>query len=72
MNMLNTRQFLRLLPVLVMLTASEFGVCQDSSKPLLRLQESRAFLNIDSNARHGQEMVKHSLPHTAPPDGVWG
>jgi hypothetical protein len=54
MNMLNTRQFLKLLPVLVMLTASEFGVCQDSSKPLLRLQESRAFLNIDSNARHGQ------------------
>jgi hypothetical protein len=56
MNMLNTRQFLKLLPVLVMLTASEFGVCQDSSKPLLRLQESRAFLNIDSNARHGQGM----------------
>jgi hypothetical protein len=56
MNILNGHQFLKLLAILAMLAASELVVCQDSSKPLLRLQESRAFLNIDSNARHGQGM----------------
>lgn len=56
MNSLNTHQFLKYLAILAVLAASEFGVCQDNSKPLLRLQESRAFLNIDSNARHGQGM----------------
>lgn len=56
MNILNTHQFLKLLAILAMLAASKLVACQDSSKPLLRLQESRAFLNIDSNARHGQGM----------------
>jgi hypothetical protein len=47
-------QFVKLVPVLAILLASEVGLCQNSSTPLLRLQESRAYLNIDTNARHGQ------------------
>src|ERR1035441_1913577 len=38
------------------LLLSDFGVCQDASAPLLRLQRSRADLNIDAGAKHGQGM----------------
>jgi len=54
----NTRELAKLLPVLAILMASEIGTCQTSSSPLLRLQQSRAYLNIDANAEHGQ--------------GIWG
>jgi len=54
----NTPGLLKLLPVLTLVLASEIGICQNASTPLLRLQESRAYLNIDANAQHGQ--------------GIWG
>jgi len=50
----NTRESVRLLAVLAILIAGEIGVCQNVSTPLLRLQESRAYLNIDANVQHGQ------------------
>jgi len=46
----------KLLPVLGILIAIETGVGQDVSAPLLRLQESRAALNIEANVQHGQGM----------------
>src|SRR5258708_14044177 len=52
----NTRELAKLLPVLALLMASEIGACQNPSSPLLRLQESRAYLNIDANVQHGQGM----------------
>jgi hypothetical protein len=53
---LSKHRFLNLLPVLAILVASELGVCQSGSTTLLRLQQSRAYLNIDTNAQHGQGM----------------
>src|ERR1700676_3115590 len=50
----NIRALLKLLPVLGMLTAAEIGAGQNASTPLLRLQRSRADLNIDAGAKHGQ------------------
>jgi hypothetical protein len=55
-RILSKHWFLRVLPVLAILVASELGVCQSSSTTLLRLQQSRAYLNIDTNAQHGQGM----------------
>jgi len=52
----NIRALLKLLPVLGMLTAAEIGACQNASTPLLRLQRSRADLNIETGAKHGQGM----------------
>src|ERR1700694_4096253 len=54
----NIHALLKLLPVLGMLTAAEIGAGQNASTPLLRLQRSRADLNIDTGAKHGQ--------------GIWG
>src|ERR1700730_16669701 len=55
-RILNIRALPKLLPVLAILLVSEIGVCQNSSGPLLRVQQSRAYLNIDANAAHGQGM----------------
>jgi len=55
-TILNTRELVKLLPVMVVLMASEIGACQSATAPLLRLQESRAYLNIDTNVQHGQGM----------------
>src|SRR5258708_5614236 len=46
-------ELVKLLPVLAILIASEIGACQNASTPLLRLQQSRAYLNIDANVQHG-------------------
>lgn len=56
LKILNTCELIKLLPVLAILLASEIGVCQNPTTPLLRLQESRAYLNIDANVQHGQGM----------------
>jgi hypothetical protein len=50
----STHELPKLLLVLGVLVASEIGAGQDASTPLLRLQQSRANLNIDANAEHGQ------------------
>ena len=50
----STHELPKFLPVLAILLASTIGACQSSSTPLLRLQQSRAYLNIDANAAHGQ------------------
>jgi hypothetical protein len=55
-RILNTRELVRFLAVLAILMASEIGSCQNPTTPLLRLQESRAYLNIDANVQHGQGM----------------
>jgi hypothetical protein len=52
----DTRKLPKFLPVLATLLASAIGAGQNSSTPLLRLQQSRAYLNIDANAAHGQGM----------------
>jgi hypothetical protein len=39
---------------LTILMAAEVGTSQNAPAPLLRLQQSRANLNIDANVRHGQ------------------
>jgi hypothetical protein len=67
-RILNTHELGKLLPVLAILVASEIGVCQDGSEPLLRLQRSRAFLNIDANAQHG--MGIYGITYGNPGD-VW-
>ena len=54
----NPYELPKLLLVLGILVLSEVGISQDASTPLLRLQHSRANLNIDANAEHGQ--------------GIWG
>jgi hypothetical protein len=46
----------KILLVLGILVLSEIGAGQDASVLLLRLQRSRATLNIDANAEHGQGM----------------
>jgi len=48
--------------------ASEISVCQNTSTPLLRLQESRAYLNIDTNVQHGMGM--YGITYGNPGD-VW-
>ena len=55
-RLLDAPKLVKLLPVLAILMASEIGACQQASTPLLRLQESRAYLNIDANVQHGQGM----------------
>ncbi len=55
-RILNTSELVKLLPILAILITSEIGACQNASTPLLRLQESRAYLNIDANVQHGQGM----------------
>src|SRR5712672_2561363 len=50
----NPYELPRLLLVLGILVLSEIGAGQDASVLLLRLQRSRATLNIDANAEHGQ------------------
>jgi hypothetical protein len=52
----DTRKLPKYLTALAILLASVIGACQSNSTPLLRLQESRAYLNIDTNAAHGQGM----------------
>jgi hypothetical protein len=52
----DTHVLLKLLTVLPILIAAEIGACQSTPTPLLRLQRSRASLNIDANAEHGQGM----------------
>ena len=53
---LSSFQLVTLLPVLSILLVSELALCQNASTPLLRLQQSRAYLNIDANVQHGQGM----------------
>jgi hypothetical protein len=67
-RLLNTHELLKLVPALAMLIAPEIGACQNASEPLLRLQRSRAFLDIDANARHG--MGLWGLTYGNPGD-VW-
>jgi len=52
----NTRELVRVLSILTILIGSEAGVCQSAPPTLLRLQQSRAYLNIDANVQHGQGM----------------
>lgn len=49
-------ELVKLLPVVAVLIASNSGSCQSASTPLLRLQQSRAYLNIDANVQHGMGM----------------
>src|SRR5258708_28506093 len=67
-RILNTRELIKLLPVLAILMASEIGACQNPSTPLLRLQQSRAYLNIDANVQHG--MGIYGITYGNPGD-VW-
>jgi hypothetical protein len=53
-RVLNTHALLKLLPVLAILITAEIGACQNASAPLLRMQRSRAELNIDAGSQHGQ------------------
>ncbi len=64
----STHELVKLLPVLAILIASEIGACQNASTPLLRLQQSRAYLNIDTNAQHG--MGLYGITYGNPGD-VW-
>ncbi len=64
----STHESLKVLSVLAILIASENGTCQNASGPLLRLQQSRAYLNIDSNAQHG--MGLYGITYGNPGD-VW-
>src|SRR5258708_10616881 len=64
----NPHDLLKVLTVLAILIGSEIGACQDTSLPLLRLQRSRAFLDIDANAQHG--MGLWGLTYGNPGD-VW-
>ena len=66
--MLNPRQLPMLLLLLGILVVSEIGACQDASTPLLRLQHSRAYLNIDANVQHG--MGIYGITYGNPGD-VW-
>ncbi len=52
----NPNELPKLLLVLGILVLSQIGAGQDASTLLLRLQRSRATLNIDANAEHGQGM----------------
>jgi hypothetical protein len=46
----------RFLPFLVLILLASSVPAQDSSSPLLRLQRSRAYLNLETNVVHGQGM----------------
>jgi len=63
----NAHRF-KLLPILAILITSGIGVCQTPSTPLLRLQQSRAYLNIDANVQHG--MGLYGITYGNPGD-VW-
>ena len=67
-RVLNPRQLPMLLLLLGILVVSEIGACQDASTPLLRLQHSRAYLNIDANVQHG--MGIYGITYGNPGD-VW-
>jgi hypothetical protein len=64
----NPCQLPKLLLLLGILVVSEVGACQDASTPLLRLQRSRAFLDIDANFQHG--MGIYGITYGNPGD-VW-
>src|SRR5437588_3386205 len=64
----NTRELAKLLLVLAILMASGIGACQNASTLLLRLQQSRAYLNIDANVQHG--MGLYGITYGNPGD-VW-
>jgi hypothetical protein len=49
-------KLLPLLPLLGILLFANVGVGQESSTPLLRLQRSRAYLNLETNVVHAQGM----------------
>ena len=53
---LATHRLRKLLPVFGILIAVGIGTCQNEPGALLRLQRSRATLDIDANAKHGQGM----------------
>jgi hypothetical protein len=53
-RILNAYRLAKFLPALAILIAVEVGTCQNAPAPLLRLQQSRAALNIDANVQHGQ------------------
>src|SRR5437764_14053554 len=61
-------ELVKLLPVVAVLIASNSGSCQSASTPLLRLQQSRAYLNIDANVQHGMGM--YGITYGNPGD-VW-
>ena len=49
-------KLLPLVPLLGILLFADIGVGQDSSTPLLRLQRSKAYLNLETNVVHAQGM----------------
>ena len=49
-------KLLTLLPLLGILLLADMAVGQQSSTPLLTLQRSRAYLNLETNVVHGQGM----------------
>jgi len=49
-------KLLPLLPLLGILLFANVGVGQESSTPLLRLQRSKAYLNLETNVLHAQGM----------------
>ena len=49
-------KLLPLLPLLGILLFANVGVGQESSTPLLRLQRSKAYLNLDTNVVHARGM----------------
>ena len=63
-----THKLLPLVLVLGMVLAAQWFFGQDGSTPLLRLQHSRAYLNIDANVQHGMGML--GLTYGNPGD-VW-
>jgi len=50
------RRLLALVPVALAFFVN-IATCQDSSSPLLRLQRSKAYLNLETNVVHGQGMM---------------
>ena len=49
-------KLLTLLPLLAVLLSADIAVGQQSSTPLLRLQRSKAYLNLETNVVHAQGM----------------
>jgi hypothetical protein len=49
-------KLLVLLPLLGILLSADIAVSQESSTPLLRLQRSKAYLNLETNVVHGRGM----------------
>jgi hypothetical protein len=52
----NIHELVKFVTVLGILVASRISVCQNASTPLLRLQLSTAYLDIDANVQHGKGM----------------